>query len=213
MPAFHCCRRKAAPQPASQAAHNAASRHRNSKPHINSSQHDSGSSSSNWDDSSEGAAGGDDSNDTDSANAFEQNPGTQAGGAGYRSQLQRNLQSQQQQQQQRSKVTRGQGRTAASSSSRRGPAGGVDEGQGQLLLLQPSFKQSKAWQYSSSNLLRLGGSSSRRRFKPVVKPEALLKPPEVTLKQLAHSVTLVHAGHYNGQVQVRSEGGWGWGER
>lgn len=73
-----------------------------------------------------------------------------------------------------------------------------------MLLLQPQFKQSEAWQYSSSNLLRVA-SFGRRRFKPVVKPEALLRPPEVTLKQLAaHSVTpTTHGSHTNGQVQVQ----------
>lgn len=57
-----------------------------------------------------------------------------------------------------------------------------------LLLLQPSFRHATAWQYSSSNLLRLSQGGGKRRFKPVVKPDALLRPPAVTLKQLGHSM-------------------------
>jgi hypothetical protein len=64
-------------------------------------------------------------------------------------------------------------------------------------LLQPSFKQATAWQYSSSNLLRLSQTWGKRRFKPVSKPEALLKAPAVTLKQLGHTLN-----HQTGQVEV-----------
>lgn len=77
------------------------------------------------------------------------------------------------------------------------------------LLLQPSFKPSAAWQFSSSNLLRLShASGGKRRFKPVVKPEALLKAPVVTLKQLAHSVGAAGVG--GGQhMQVGWRAAWG----
>jgi hypothetical protein len=65
----------------------------------------------------------------------------------------------------------------------------------QLPLLLPSFRATDAWQYSSSNLLRLaqqgtGGTfgSSKPRFKPVAKPEALLRQPKVALRQLRGDV-------------------------
>jgi hypothetical protein len=65
----------------------------------------------------------------------------------------------------------------------------------QLPLLLPSFKTSDAWQYSSSNLLRLAQQGARGvlepskpRFKPVAKPEALLRQPKVALRQLRGDV-------------------------
>lgn len=51
-------------------------------------------------------------------------------------------------------------------------------------LLQPVFRPSTAWQFSASNLLRLRHTCSKRCFKPVAKPEVLLKAPVVTAKQL-----------------------------
>jgi hypothetical protein len=72
----------------------------------------------------------------------------------------------------------------------------------QHLLLQPSFRPAAAWQYSSSNLLRLSQGWGKRRVKPVVNPEALLKCPAVTLKQLSLSLTVDSAG----LVQVRLPG-------
>lgn len=61
----------------------------------------------------------------------------------------------------------------------------------QLPLLLPAFRASDAWQYSSSNLLRLaqqgpggGFEPSKSRFKPVANPEALLRKPKMSVRQL-----------------------------
>lgn len=78
-------------------------------------------------------------------------------------------------------------------------AGAAAGKQDPVLLLQPTFKPSSAWQYSSSNLLRLSHSWGKRRFKPVARAEALLKPPAVPLKQLGHGMATA------GRLQVRQK--------
>lgn len=65
------------------------------------------------------------------------------------------------------------------------------------MLLLPSFKASTAWQYSSSNLLRVCQSGSscstggKARFKQVVKPQGLLKKARVPLDQLGFGVVSI----------------------
>jgi hypothetical protein len=77
---------------------------------------------------------------------------------------------------------------------------------GPLLLLQPSFRHATAWQYSSSNLLRVSQGWGKRRFKPVVNPDALLRPPAVNLKQLGHSMHIQQGRRQ--QVQVSRGTDW-----
>jgi hypothetical protein len=77
-------------------------------------------------------------------------------------------------------------------------------------LLLPSFKSSDAWQYSISNLLRLaqqghrgGLEPSKPRFKPVAKPEALLRQPKVSVRQLRGDVrTALQVGATQQLLQV-----------
>jgi hypothetical protein len=94
--------------------------------------------------------------------------------------------------------------TAAAAAVRAASAARIPPGQQpeqQHLLLQQSFRPATAWQYSSSNLLRLSQGWGKRRVKPVVNPEALLKRPAVSLKQLS----LSHAVSSAGLVQVGFE--------
>lgn len=74
--------------------------------------------------------------------------------------------------------------------------------------LLPSFKASTAWQYSSSNLVRVSQGWGKPRFKPVVRSEALLKQPQVMLQQLA---LRAHGSAWPGgniQVGMATPGTW-----
>lgn len=132
------------------------------------------SSSSSWGASSDDLAGADSSDGGEEceSDAFECH--TPAAGRKPQTGVQPGRQSQ-------CTAPKGQRVTAAAAVAASKPAG-------PLLLLQPSFRHATAWRYSSSNLLRLSQGGGKRRFKPVVKPDALLRPPAVTLKQLGHSM-------------------------